>query len=424
MNVDGESVIDIDKEADKVIIPANAKYIGAKACLEGKITYLDLEHTYITIIGKSSFKFCNKLQNVLFPSSLEEICARAFAYCSELKFIKFPSDSKLRKIGDEAFLGCCHLRQIDFPPLLEVIGKKIVNYCERIDLSHTKVTKIGENAFGDYIGLTIMLPATVSIASISNSLNNFWQTRLIVDDNHPLVKSDDKILYVNKEILYANKEKSHFLIRRGTERIMKFCFACSNLVSLTIPASVIKICKSAFSKCENLQWIRFSKNSRLEEIQHDAFRCCKTLKNLIFPKSLKRIGKNAFKDCYKLEKVSFPKDSLLESIKSPFSCCPIKNISLPRSIRDFEGLFYGMFHLESVSVSNDIYESNLEKTAIFSKDRSELICVVPAMEHFEIPNCVRVIKKGAFYCASINQHLFIPKSVEIIEDHAFMAVTH
>lgn len=180
------------------------------------------------------------------------------------------------------------------------------------------------------------------------------------------------------------------------ERIMKFCFACSNLVSLTIPASVIKICKSAFSKCENLQWIRFSKNSRLEEIQQDAFRCCKTLKKLIFPKSLKRIGKNAFMDCYKLEKVSFPKDSQLESIK---------NISLPRSIRDFERLFYGMFLLESVSVSNDIYESNLEKTAIFSKDRSELICVVPAMEHFEIPNCVRVIKKGAI--SSINIYSFL-----------------
>lgn len=78
-----------------------------------------------------------------------------------------------------------------------------------------------------------------------------------------------------------------------------------------------------------------------------------------------------------------------------------------------------MYKLETFSLCNDLFESNQEGTAILSKDWSELICVISSIKKFSIPESVRIIKKGAFKGSKIKGCLFIPSSVEIIEDKAF-----
>lgn len=78
-----------------------------------------------------------------------------------------------------------------------------------------------------------------------------------------------------------------------------------------------------------------------------------------------------------------------------------------------------MENLKSIHVNNDYYQSNQEGTAIFSKDGCELVCVISSLEHFEIPDGVRVIKESVF-CETHISDLEIPASVEIIEDGAFL----
>lgn len=96
-----------------------------------------------------------------------------------------------------------------------------------------------------------------------------------------------------------------------------FCFVFYNLVSVTIPASVITISKLAFAFSSNLQTLKFVQNSRLEKIEYGAFSEC-NLKRVNFPKSLKIIKSNAF-GSNGLEKVTFQPDSQLEITDSQSS---------------------------------------------------------------------------------------------------------
>lgn len=69
-------------------------------------------------------------------------------------------------------------------------------------------------------------------------------------------------------------------------------------------------------------------------------------------------------------------------------------------------------------MNNDYYKSNDEKTAIFSKDGTELVDVIYTKNFFEIPDGVRVIKRKALSSANIPNRLIIPASVEVIEKEA------
>lgn len=126
----------------------------------------------------------------------------------------------------------------------------------------------------------------------------------------------------------------------------------------------------------------------------------------------------AFSFCSSLKKLFFPNDSQLERIEAAFQFTSIKHLLLPPSIKVIDNAFDEMCKLESVHVINDLYTSNEEGTAILSKDRRDLICVIPRLEGFIIPDGVLVIRKNAFYSISI-YYFFIPKSVEAIEEGAF-----
>lgn len=219
----------------------------------------------------------------------------------------------------------------------------------------------------------------------------------------------------------SSRYSYHILIRRGVEIIAGKCFYEAKIVSVTIPASVTVISDFSFFYCLYLKEIRFAKDSRLNKIGNNAFDECTHLKKkIVFPKSLKVIDDDAFNQCERLEKLIFPNDSQLEEIiEAPFCYTVIKHLSLPPSIRKFEGFSSDMNELRSVYVNNDLFKSNEQGIAIYSKDGSELVCIIKALRRFIIPEGVRVIKSSAFSNSRIYNRLFIPASVETIEKMAF-----
>lgn len=203
MNVEGDEVISIDKNAEIVLFPREVRYINDFACLNGSITKLCIEDTSIVLIGRESFQYCHKLHSVSFPKSLKEICAYAFENCENLVNINFPTDSALYKIGASAFGGCYRLGAFEFPPLLEIIenGAFYGNSIRNLDFRSTKIHQIGEKAFGPGIFPIVSLPVTVPLQSIKN----ISYCQLIIDDGHPFVKRDESgSIYVINTIVQAN----------------------------------------------------------------------------------------------------------------------------------------------------------------------------------------------------------------------------
>lgn len=80
---------------------------------------LDLSHTKITYIGKSTFNGCTNLTGVIFPSSLKYIGDQeggsVFKDCTDLQFVRVTSKNydaafelpdTLESIGYQAFYNC------------------------------------------------------------------------------------------------------------------------------------------------------------------------------------------------------------------------------------------------------------------------------------------------------------------------------
>lgn len=89
------------------------------------------------ILGKSSpekdtydtlaFVF-KSIETVLIPSSIESIPPNAFQFCSKLKKVEFPSDSKLRIICNLAFSQST-IESISFPASLTTIELFAFQFC-------------------------------------------------------------------------------------------------------------------------------------------------------------------------------------------------------------------------------------------------------------------------------------------------------
>ena len=136
-------------------------------------------------------------------------------------------------------------------------------------------------------------------------------TDIIVDENNPLYKSVNGVLYSRdgkKLIFYpmAKTEKA-FDIPIGTEAIGSGAFAYNtHIETINIPNSVITVGINAFLKCSSLESVTLSNN--LESIPYQAFYGCTSLKNITIPKSIKSIGDFAFLGCTSLESIIIPSE--------------------------------------------------------------------------------------------------------------------
>lgn len=144
--------------------------------------------------------------------------------------------------------------------------------------------------------------------------------------------------------------------------------------TVTIPKSVTKIGRYAFSSCNSLTNITITNS--VTRIFGYAFFGCTSLTSIIIPNSVTRIGKYAFSDC-----------TLLTSI--------------------------------NVSKDNSQYSS--VNGVLFNKDKTVLI-QYPIGENntsYEIPNSIKRIEDSAFFgCTSLTS-IIIPNSVTEIGTFAF-----
>lgn len=418
IKVEGEKVTEINRRAQNVEIPSEIRFIGQFACINGFLLSLNIKHSHIINIGRYAFSFCYDLAEITFPPSLEEICEGAFKNCVNLQHIHFGSDSQLKIIGPYAFNDCNNLETLEFPPLLEIIGDFAFKKCNKLktyDFRNTRVRLIGKKAIKIYKESFVSFPATVTPRSISYYCSN----QLDISKRHRFVQQDENGTSFMQGIIFrGNKKAMHMVIRRGVEKIALECFYKAALVSVVIPASVTEIGERSFFSCKSLKRVRFAPNSQLREIKKHAF-FLTAIKEFRAPSSLKVIRQNAFDYCKLLENIIFPHDSQLERIEITFFNTKIKNLSLPRLVKEieFQHDYFEYDFLDTIFIDGEYYKSNEERNAVFSKDGSELVCLI---KYIDIPECVRVIKRRAFSIVSTDGYLQIPSSVEIIEEKAFL----
>jgi len=189
-------------------------------------------------------------------------------------------------------------------------------------------------------------------------------------------------------------EDTEVVVPDGVQTISDSAFAYSPVTSISIPGSVTKIERAAFSntrqlKCiylenyrcfldEGLVWPSiivdgvFTNNppdifingvlaeeieipDDVTEIGEFAFNGWKKLRSVVISDNVKSIGKNAFTDCWNLKNIEIP-NSIKEIKEYAFSnCTSLDSISIPDSVKLIERYaFQGCNSLKTIELPNKL----------------------------------------------------------------------
>ncbi|MBR6797122.1 MAG: leucine-rich repeat protein, partial [Opitutales bacterium] len=107
----------------------------------------EIDGKRIVSIGSGAFFGNAKLREISFPENLFEIKPAAFAHCTALERITFPTT--LKKIGSRAFFACEKLPEIVLPENLELLGEEAFAFCSALEKlsAPLQIAECGENAF-------------------------------------------------------------------------------------------------------------------------------------------------------------------------------------------------------------------------------------------------------------------------------------
>ena len=345
----------------------------------------------VTSIGDYAFRYCQSLTSITIPDSVKSIGIRAFYNCYNLTSATIPDS--VTSIGDYAFYNCESLTSVTIPD---------------------SVTSIGERAFDNCKSLT----------------------NINVDENNKYFSSDERGVLFNKDkttlVQYPiGKSTTSYSIPDSVTRIGKWAFSyCESLTSITIPDSVTSIGSNAFMYCTSLTSITIP--DRVTSIGDYAFYKCTSLTSVTIPDSVTSIGEWAFYNCTSLESVTignsvtsigelaFYNCTSLESVtigssvtsigyKAFYGCTSLTNITIPDSVTSIgDYAFDNCTSLESITIGSSV--TSIGELAFFN-------CT--SLTSVTIPDSVTSIGSNAFeYCESLTS-ITIPDSVTIIGGFAF-----
>ncbi len=379
-----------------------------------------------------------------FPSLLR---SEWHTYSSKIKSVKI--EEGVTSIGDYTFGGHTSLTSVTIPSTVERIGMNAFHYCTSLK--------------------NITIPSSVSEIDVSSFsyCNN-------------LIQVENGVSYVDKWVVACNSSVSSVALRQDTVGIAASAFKdCSRLTSVTIPSSVMTVCKDAFDGCKGLfkvengvyyvdKWaVKFIPNTAndvsvvLREdtvgIGNYIFYDSSVLHGITIPKGVKSIGNYAFGECWGLTSITLP--DTVESIgRYAFSrCISLERISLSKGLTTIrEGAFYDCRSLKSLTIPSSVthvgenafgecrdltkvtFDQNSQLTTIgnaaFGKCPALTTVVLPsdltsisnhlfssctALTTVTIPNSVTQIERLAFYQSGVKT-IIIPDGVTSIDGEAFL----
>lgn len=134
--------------------------------------------------------------------------------------------------------------------------------------------------------------------------------------------------------------------------ISNSAFKNSNIVSVQIPETVIKIEASAFANCENLGSTVLKDG--LQTIGNDAFNGCINLSKIDFPTSLKTIGAAGFANCKSLSQITLPTGITNLGTSAFRNCENLLKVSLSNIITLEANVFNGCLNLHEIEWGNKL----------------------------------------------------------------------
>lgn len=431
-------------------------------------TFIHSHNLIITKNDESCIIFASrKLNSVSIPADIKRIGHSSFSSCKELQMIEFLTNSdglnSLTEISQFAFSSCISLKSITFPPNLTRIMNDSFAYCKGLEEiicmvdsnGNSSIEKIGDRAFDFCENLKqVSIPSSVKtigssafencskLHNIDFTLNKNNESQLEeICKNAFSFCSQLESISIPATVKYLEDSSFSFcgLLKKLSfmpvlnslshiEEIRDYSFDfCERLKTVSIPATVKRLGSGVFAHCKALETVEFLTNtdggSDMIEIGDSAFSLCFSLESITIPSTVRIIGKEAFKYCIKLATVDFQPngESQLEEIRdfAFYRCAKLKSIILPPTLKKIgQSAFSSCQCLEELTFLG-VELSQLEEIS----DSAFYQC--KKLPSITIPSSVRIIHSKAFYlCNNLDFIHFLTDSnglshLETIGDSAF-----
>ena len=384
----------------------------------------------VTAIAPNAFLNCTNLTSVTIPNSVTHIGYNAFIGCKSLTSIDIPNS--VTDIGDGAFSYCRALTAITLPDSITSIDSYVFHCCYGLTSATLpgSVTNIGDGAFSYCDSLTAVFfngnyPDILSEAfyNTSDTLVLYYfpgatgwpaYSHGIPTQEVPLsyehTHSDTQIRIKKLADWYAGHlPLPPTLSGRPVTAIAAYAFYnCTNLTSVTIPASVASIGNDAFFSCSSLTSIGVAAHN-------DTYA---SIDGVLFDKPLETliVCPGGFSGSFTLP------DSTANIGEFAFTYCKaLTAVTIGRSVTGIdENAFGGNPSLTSINVhaANQHYASI--DGVLFDKALETLItCPGGRIGSYTIPDGTTHIGEDAFESCEFLSSVTVPASVTSIGGDAF-----
>lgn len=330
---DGTQYISWEKfmglNVENVYFPSSLNEIWQKVFYDCKIKSIVIPN-HITYIGEGAFSHCFKLSSITLPTALTYIHKSLFSTCLKLNEITIP-DSVI-EIKDSAFADCSSLSSIKFSDNVEKISFHCFDSCTSLTsiVLPSKLKDIGSKAFNNCINLTsIIIPNSVSCLPV-DTFSNCSNLRSITIPKH--IDFSELDLPVNCKI-FLNHSVGECLYSTFDS-----CFGgCDNT---TTQITIQKIeCEQSYYDKEipkhfNVEHVKIEDGTKF--LGAEMFLNCKHLRTIEIPNSVSDIGFRTFYNCRNLQTITIP-NSVSEIRTEVFKGCQsLTSIKLPSNLKSID----------------------------------------------------------------------------------------
>ena len=229
----------------------------------------------VQLISTNCFVYCDKIERIFIPKSVESLgriiddysYEGCFYGCTNLKEILFEKGIKLKTIGGYCFQRCKSLKSIELPDGVEILSISAFHGCSSLTSVSLPSTlkKIGSFCFQGCKSLkSIELPDGVEI--LSSYAFSYCPSLTSVSLPSTLKKMGSHCFY-----------------------------GCSSLTNIVIPEGVSEIPQQCFEECTSLVNVELPKTASKIGVQ--CFYGCSSLTNIVIPEGVSEVSRSCFCEC-------------------------------------------------------------------------------------------------------------------------------
>ena len=440
-----------DYYKDVVFVPSTVEFNGNK--------YI------VSAIGFNAFSSQDDLLSVVMPKTIMTIETGAFSSCKKLKSLTIPSS--VVNIEHLAFVSLESLTYLAVEDGNEVYDSR--KGCNAIIETGTNTLLIGCR--------NTTIPDGVEV------INSYAFSPLCFRGGESVSFDIPGSVKVIKDYAFSDCDwLSEVTLHKGLEEIGKWAFTGTSIESVLIPETVKKIGFQAFYDIENLKSIKVDKGNKVYdsrndcnaiiesdadslvqacstttlpdgvrvigefsfhktgvtdivipasvvEIERGAFFSCRLKGRLVIPGNVKRIGQDAFAVCSGIDELIVEEGVETIDNRAFSQCSGLRRAELPASMTKFGSgsdpvkIFAGCNLLENIDIAVDNPNFYSNGYCIIEKSTLTLIAGVglgqcwlnEGMQEYS----PKRIAKGAFYDLYHLKNIYLPETIEEIEQDAF-----